>query len=241
MDINKLIRDKNKVYAKLKEAHDGSLVCLAPTKIHIPARFETRGMLNVGKDVFSLAIIPIIIEEKYYAILNILSMAQLQPLTIQKISIDDVEYYELGFEPGCVLFKTKNVVKNADLVYLAFDELVQKGNVPWYMDYEDMGRIFDSAKRYAGVNIGSNPEITSLIISLISRQKSDLTKYYRHGLKTFADLTKSKAEFIPLKSVIYNATGTLDRIAGSYMSDGVVSSLVMPTKESDQIEKLLRA
>lgn len=241
MNVNSLIRDKTRIFKSIKEAPDGSIVCLAPMKVHIPTRFEVRDLLTVGKDIFSLAVIPLIIEDKYYAVLNIAAKVQLKPLTIKKIHIDEVEYYELGFDKGSTLFKTKNVVKDSDIVYKMFDEFVQKGNVPWYMSYEDMGNIFNSVKKYAGVNLGNNPEITSLIISFISRQENDLSKYYRHTLNDFNDLNKKKVSFIPLKSVIYNATGTLDRIAGSYMSDGIISSLVMPTKESDQIEKLLRA
>ena len=44
-----------------------------------------------------------------------------------------------------------------------------------------------------------------------------------------------------MRSVIYAATNTLNKIAGSYMETGVVSALVSPSDREERIEILLKA
>jgi len=240
MDVRKLERDSQKVKAVLKELSNGSVVTTEPCKIHVPVRFTIMQLAEIGQDVFTTGIIPIIIQDRFYSVLNINAVVHLTPLGMTKKSINDVEYYELFFDKGSTVFKTLNLVRRDTLVYYIYDELIQKGNIPWYFGYDDIGRLFDTAKEYANVNIGARGEVGELIMSLIGRDPKDLTKYYRTSVKSFIDVDKIRPEFIPLKNVIFNATNTLNKLAGSYMNDGIISALVTTTEKTDRIEQLLR-
>ena len=49
------------------------------------------------------------------------------------------------------------------------------------------------------------------------------------------------ASYIPLNSVYYAATNTVNKLAGNHFDKGVVSALITPTEEIEHIESLLRA
>jgi len=126
-------------------------------------------------------------------------------------------------------------------MYNIFDEFIFKGKIPWYMGYEDVGKLFDTADSHAGSAVASNYEVIELIASMVTRSKDDRTKYIRSVAKTDEDFNDSKISYVPLSSIFYSVNSTVNKIAGSYFSDGVVSALVTPTTKVDKIESILRA
>lgn len=239
MNHKALKRDANKVSESIVEMPDGSVVAKKECKIYIPSRFAERGLAEIGIDNYIVGIYAIVVEDEFYAVSLINAMIKIEPTETKRIKIGGVEYFEFYFEPGRTMIKSTNLVKVDTLVYRIYDEIISKGRVPWYMNYSDLGRIFDTARSHAGANIGENPEVTELIISLIARDKNDRTKYYRTTLKSKEDLEKQPA-FIPLKSVIFAASNTTNKLAGSYFSTSVVSALVSPADRTERIEALLR-
>ncbi len=113
--------------------------------------------------------------------------------------------------------------------------------MPWYLDYNDLGHIFDTASSHAGANVGTNPEVTELIVSIIARNSKDRTQYYRSCINSLEELKTNPPVFISMKSVPYAATNTTNKLAGSYFGEGVVSALVSPSEKRERIENLLLA
>ena len=64
--------------------------------------------------------------------------------------------------------------------------------------------------------------------------------YYRSVINNRSDLKKNPPVFIPLRSVVYGATNTTNKLAGSYFNEGVISALVSPSTRIEPIEELLR-
>jgi len=240
MDIKKLIRDPDFIHDCLQELPDGKLVAIKEVKIYVPARFEERGLCELGVDNYIVGIYAMVAEDKYYAVSMVNAMLLIQPTSVMKIKINGEDYFEFVFEKGSTIFSSVNLVMNDVLVYKIYNELISKGRIPWYLGYEELGHIFDTAKYHGGANIGQNSEVTELIISIIARDPNDKTKYYRTIVKTKEDLEKTKPTFIPLKSVTYAATNTTNKLAGSYWSTGVVSALVSPSERTERIESILR-
>jgi len=240
MDITGLKRDKKKVLSSLVEIKETTLVTKVACTIQIPSRWSDRKLASIGKEVYILGIFPIILETGEYALINIPSMVQIEPLGVSNKMIQGVEYLSFEFDKGSTVIKNLNVVKESTLVYYIFDELVQKGNIPWYMTYDDLPAFIENSKEYAGANIGNRNEVTDLIVSFISRSPKNTMVYYRHFLKSFEDVDRILPTYVPLKNVTYNATSTFDKLAGAYMSEGVVSALTTTTKESSAIETFLR-
>jgi len=239
MEIDKLMRDADRVKDCLQELPDQSLVTTRGCKIIIPTRFEERGLAEVGINVFIVGIYAMVVEDKYYAVSLVNSMIRITPTSIMKIKIKGVECYEFTFDPGQVVMPRTNVVRDDILVYRIYDEIVSKGKVPWYLGYDELGHIFDTALSHAGANVGTNSEVTELIVSIIARDRKDRTKYYRSAINSLDDLKTNPPVFISLKSVPYAATNTTNKLAGSYWSEGAVSALISPSDRKERIESIL--
>lgn len=240
MDIKTLVRDASRVHACLEELPNGSVVCTQEVKIYIPARFTERDLAYVGMENHILGIYAIVVEDLYYGVSLINAMLNIDPTSMNRLKIEGDDYLEFVFAPGATVFKSTNLVKTDTIAYKIYDEMFSKGYIPWYVGYEELGRVFDSALYHAGANIGSNQEVTQLIASMVARDPTDRTKYYRTKIEKLSDLRTTPPVFIPLNSVEYSSTNTTNKLGGSYFSVGVVSALIDPTTRTERIEEILR-
>lgn len=239
MDIRKLTRDAQFIHSCLHETKDAKLIALEPVKIYIPARFEERGLAEVGAENRIIGIYAMVAGDKY-AVSLVNAMLEIKPSSTLLIKIDEIDYYEFSFDKGQVICPNLNLVKKDTLVYKIYDEILAKGKAPWFMDYLDLGNIFNTAKEYAGTNVGSNNVVTELIISLLSRDNQDKTKYYRTTVQSLEEIKSRPPFVIPLTSVEYAATNTTNKLAGSYYHTGVVSALNNESTRTEKIEEILR-
>jgi hypothetical protein len=211
-----------------------------PLKLYIPARFAERQLASVGIETHIMGITAIVVEDTYYGVLLVNAMMKIDPTSTLKVMVGDDEYFEFFFEAGSTVVVSTQLVKINTLVFRIYDELIAKGRVPWYLGYNEMGKLFNTAKEFAGANIGQNHEVTELIVSMIARDPEDRTQYYRQTIKKEEDLKKRPPVFIPLRSVQYSATNTVNKLAGSYWQNALVSALVSPATRTERIENLLR-
>ena len=239
MDIQKLVRSAPEVHAALTELEDGRVVTKKPVKIYIPTRFADRGLASIGSEIYIVGIYAITVNDLHYGVSVVNAMMRIEPTSLMKVVIDHDEYYEFFFEPGSTVFPSTQLVKTDTLVYRIYDEIISKGHVPWYLGYTELGRLFDSAKYHAGANIGENPEVTELIVSMIARDSKDRRFYYRQVVKNLDDVEKRPPVFIPLRNITYGATNTTNKLAGSYFNEGMTSALINPADRSERIESLL--
>lgn len=237
----KLRRNPSLVLSQLFENKVGQVLTKVPCKIQVPVRFSERGLGQVGIDTFTYGLFPIILETGDYAVMNVCALVELDPYKVLTTTIDEVEYHEFYFEANQIVIKAGDLVRRDDMMYSVFDELVFKGKIPWYVEYEDMGKLFDTAKEYANSDVGQNLEVIEFIASMVARSKDDRSKYIREVINTKADASLDKLDYVPLASVFYSVKSTVNKIAGNYFNDGVVSALVNPTDRVEKIEKILRA
>lgn len=232
MDVRKLIRDKEKVLSTLKESKD-QLFTTVGCKVYFPKRFEEKEIASVGSEVSSLGMVGIVVGN-HYATLKVIAMVTFSPDETKLVDIEGHAYYELSFDPGSVVIPNMNVVKKDVLSYDVYDMFLSKGRIPWYMDYDDLTRLFDTAKEYSGADLGERPEAMAVCVSLIARDPKDRRVYYRQ-----TDM-KAPPAYVPMKSVEYGATNTLNKLGGNYFQIGVVSSLIDPAEKVEKIEAILR-
>lgn len=241
MDYKGLIRDPQYVRAHLRELADDRLITLKDCKIYLPVRFSERGMASVEVETHIVGVYLLVMEDKYSAVSLVNTILRIDPQTVNRVMVNGDEYYEFVFPAGSTVIPNVNLVQNNQIPYKIYNEFFAKGRVPFYLGYEELAKIFDTAKKHGGVNIGSEREVTELLVSMISRNPQDRNQYHRQNVDTPEDIDVKKPAFIPLKSVAYSATNTTNKLAGSYMQDGVVSALVSPSERSERIETLLRA
>lgn len=241
MQPSKLVRDASRVHACLAELPDGRVVAKKPVDIYIPARFEQKGLAYVGVETLIVGIYAIVVEDQFYGISLVNAMIRIEPTSTLRVMFDGEEYLKFSFAAGSTVFADTQLVKIDTLTYLIYDEILAGAHVPWYLQYDDLSKIFDTAVYHAGANIGRNQEVTELIVSMMGRDPKDRTRYYRTVAKSVsAGGVGTKPVFIPMRNVQYGATNTTNKLAGSYFRDGLVSALNTPTDRVERIEGLLR-
>lgn len=239
--MSKYKRDPVKVLSSLIETPSGQIIAKQNCKIQVPVRFSEIGLGKVGIQTFTYGLFPIILETGEYSVCNVNALIELDPFKTLMVTLDEVDYHEFYFEPGSVIIKTTDLIKRETLIYNIMDEFIFKGKIPWYVEYEDIGKIFDTAKYHANSNVGQNLEVIEFIAALITRSKKDRTKYIRNVAKSFADTKLDQIDYIPLNNVFYAIHNTVNKLAGSYFNDGVISALVTPSTQVEKIESILRA
>ncbi len=234
------IRDAKKVYTYIKETEAGELVAIKPMKVLIPARFPEYDLAIFEEEITILGICAFVVEDKYYAVSLVPAMMRTEPSLINNIRIDDVDYIELSYDPGSRIIANLNLVKVDSLLYRIYDEMIAKGRVPWYLGYEDLGRLFEHSNYHAGERVGSSPAIFEMIVAAICRSPEDVKKYYRQTVADRASLRTHPPTVIPLRAVSYGATNTIAKLMGSHFNENVTSALVSPGERVEKVEQLLR-
>ncbi|QBX32364.1 hypothetical protein [Pseudomonas phage PA1C] len=239
MNVRQLTRDAARVNANLIELEDGGIATNLPCKIQIPERFTAKNLAVLGSEVFIFGFFPIIMNEEFYAVNNTIAMMRILPNSTERVVVESEPYYEFSFEKGDKVFYSTHLVVNDTLTYYMYDEFVSKGNIPWYMNYYDMAKMFETAKEHADTFIGGR-SIIELIISTIARDPDDMTRLYRHILSRHDDVKNKPPVTVPFRSVIWNTSDTTSKLNGAYFSDAINSALVNPSEKVEVIEELLR-
>ena len=125
------------------------------------------------------------------------------------------------------------VVKHTIESYNLFETFFMRAREPWYVEYEDLVKIMDNLVPYAKSNVGDSHISSELVVSYITRDKSNHKKFYRQVEG------KVKYEYIDLMNVYSSVFSTTNRLAGGYFTNGMVSSLVQPSKTVSKIETLV--
>lgn len=239
MDWRQFVHDAEKIHDNLALLPDKRLVTKKGCKIYIPSRYESYNLADVGIKTYICGICAFVVEDKYFGIGIVDAMMSIEPTSTMKVDFDGDEYYEFTFDPGETVISSIGLVKNDTLVYRIYDEIYSKAHVPWYVGYAELGRIFDTAEYHAGTSVGKNHEVIEMHASLIARVKEDRHQYYRTIAISEEFIKLNPPVYISLTNVTYAATNTLNKLAGSYQHEGIVSALVNPTTRRERIESLL--
>jgi hypothetical protein len=241
MDTTHFVRDPERVRKACREANDGSVVAVKPTKIVIPERFIEKQLAEIGAETYIVGIWAQVVEDKYFAVFLGTAMFHVEPTSIATVKYDGDSYLELSFDPGARILVSQEVVQDRLITYRIYDEVISKGHMPWYLGYDDRIRLLFTADKLAGVGMLSNHAMLELNAAAISRDPDNIARYYRHFVQDFKDLEQHPPLTIPLMSVSYGTTNTTSRLLGSYFEQGLNSSLVNPSTQVENIERLLRA
>lgn len=240
MKSSQYIRDAARVHQAVEITEDRTVVALKPVKMHIPARFPQRELALFENEITTVGICAIILDDQYYMSSMICAPIRTEPSLVSTVIVDDVEYIEMSYEPGDRVLSSLDLVKIDNLLYRIYDEICAKGRVPWYLEYEDLGGLFDTSRKHSGPTVGSTPTVWEIISSTICRDPADLRRYYRQSIETKEEIAQNPATIIPLRNVSYGATNTVAKITGSRFDDGMTSAIVNPGDRVERTEKILR-
>lgn len=235
-----LIRDAGKVLSQLSDLPGQPVIAKSPVTLQFPVRFKEIDLAQIGTESFVFGLFAIIVGDSY-ALCNVNAYLELGPASVEIVTIDETSYYQFHYQKGDIVFKTKELVARANLIYKAIEEFVFKGKIPWYVGYEDMGKLFDTAEKHAKTSAKILPSVVEFMAAYIGRDKTNRIKYIRETGKDYKDFTQAKMAWVPMRSVYWSAPGTVNKLAGAYFSDGIVSALVNPSERTEKIESILRA
>lgn len=235
------VRNAAKVYQALTDEPGKPVIAKKALTIQFPVRFQEIGLAQIGAKTFAFGLVAVILESGEYALLNVNAFLELGPAKIDLVKVDEVEYYSFRYEPGDVVIRTKELVRRTKLIFSAIDEFFFKGKVPYYVGYEDMGRIFDTAKKHAGTRANTSPPVIEFMAAYIARKKNDRIKFIRENANSYGDFAPDKLEWVPFNSVYWSRPGTVNKIAGAYFQEGIVSAIVNPSTRTEKVESILRA
>lgn len=239
MDFTQLKRNPAAIHGLLVETQSGQLIAKQACRIYIPARFAERKLAVIANEIRIMAMFAIVDSHGNYGVSCANAMMQITPMSTNVVKIAGDDNYEFSFEAGSVISPNVNLVKTDTLTYNIYDEIIAKGNVPWYFNDIDLCKIFSTSGHHAGVSLGSNNIAIELIAASITRQQGNLPKYYRHSLKDNGGAVRPV--FIPFRSIIYGPTNTTAKLMGAYFDEGLLSTLVNPSQKPEAIETLLRS
>ncbi len=239
MDISKLKRDATKVHKDLTVTGT-TIVTKRGCKVYIPARYEEQGLATLGTETSILGFFAIVYDDGTYGVSTAITIVKTAPDEINTIKIEDEGYIELVYNPGSTVISNTSVLKDENLLFLTWDEFISKGKIPWFLNYEDLGKIYALSAQYTGITLGANHAILELIAAVISRDPAKLQSHYRHIIKSKKDLLTNPPVIIKLNSVTYGATNTTAKLIGGYYDEGVNSALINPSQKKEAIEDLLR-
>lgn len=238
MQSDNLIRDAARVRTHWKITTKDEMVAIKPVKIYIPARYRQSDMAIFENEKSFMGIFAMVVDDTYYGVSLVSSFIRSEPTAINDVIIDDEDYIELYYDPGARIMTNVNVPKVDSFLYRISDEFDAKGKIPWFMSYEDLGKLFENSGYYNGRQIGYNPQVNEMIAATISRDPDDVKKYFRQRQMGAAD--GSKPTVIPLRAVSYGATNAIAKLMGPYFDENVTSTLVSPGQRVENIERLLR-
>jgi len=233
-----LVRDAS-VKSRLKKSASGAILTTHDCHIEVPSRFFQRGLGGMGEQTLVYGLFPIIFSDGKYTLFSLCAVARLKPYAFTRKEIGEEEYTVFHFKAGEPVYDTHLVVKVDTLMFNVIDEFVFKGKVPWYVNPVDLAKHFDTAKSHADSGLASNLQVIEFVVSLISRAQGDRSKLLRLAAKAQEDF--EKGTFVALSSVHDSVKSPLNKIAGAYMSEGVISAVLNPADRPEYIERVLRA
>lgn len=238
MKFSSLKRDAKRVLDTLTVMPDGTTVTTTGCTIVIPEKYVDKQLAFMGNDVSILGIYAIVTPDGYYAVSSALCMLRIDPTSNARVTVDDTSYLLLEFQKDSTVILSDDVVKRDVIAYQVYDFFIDAGYVPWFMNYDDLLRLFYNSSEYAGISFGSNHAIIPLIVSNIARNAKNKTQYFRQIVSREPDAVPS---FIPFKSVIYGPKTTTAKLSGAYFDSALVSALTNPNERVEKVETLLRS
>lgn len=232
-------RDPKVVYKSIVMRNE-EIIAVKPMSIQFPKRYVQGGFALLGNPTILLGKVAWI-HDGCYAVSGICAPFRSEPTAIREVMVGDDPYMQLDYEPGARVMTNTNLVQMNQLMYDINHEFIDKGKLPWYIDYDELGALFKDSKYHANMQVGDNIGVMHIIYSTIFRDDKNKRTYYRQVLRSRDDLGVKPYSIIPMRTVSYGATNTIAKLLGSYFDENVTGALVNPAERLDDLDKLLRA
>jgi hypothetical protein len=226
-----MIRDPKQIAQHLTN-REGAFFTDQPLAIEFPAWYMTKGLYR-NENIHYLYGVFAIVMGKHYAVSLIPTVVSTSPISVKEIEREDGTYIQLLYAAGSKVLQSNKAIMQPFMAYDFFDGFFLQAKVPWYIDYEDLCTLMDNTVSYGGTNLGINQTSNELLSSFIARDPQDKRKFFRTS-------PKGKPAFVDLMDVRYSSLSTVNKLAGNYFNESLVSALVHKEKSPTTLEKHVR-
>lgn len=226
MNVSHLVRDASIADTLVKEV-DGKLVALKPLDIHVPFRYVPAKLAHIGERFMCIGIFPIVYDNKRYMVSNISGYIELTASSMRTEEINGEEYYILSFDRGSIISPLMDMLVSDDGAYNVYNEFIGKAKIPWFLNYEDIGKCLANVHYFNGITLSGTNAVIELIVASIARSSKDTNVYYREVIKGLSQQNTDPPTIVPLRAVISGTTNTMGKLMGSYADEGLTSALTV--------------
>ena len=177
-------------------------------EVFIPMRYAQHGYLEIGNNVSTIGIFDMTINGSIESGYLLGAVIEMYPSDIESVTIDQQKYAKLILHKDDVFIKDCNVVKDAKISYIIFYEMFLSGHYPKFLKYFDCIGIFDRIMEANGDSFSADHMIFEMIVSVLFRDKDNLSTLYRHTNM------KGGYQTIPLRTIAHVAQSTTGKIMG---------------------------
>lgn len=224
-------RDKDYIKSVIIKKDDG-YYATKKTIIEFPKWYQDKGLYEISDNTFLYGIFAMIVDDKY-SVSRIPTVMNTTPLMVKEIDRDGETYIQLIYGPGDRVINSQNVLMQPFLSYEYFNGFYMLAKIPWFIDYEDLIFTMDNTVKYAGNNLGSNNVGNEVLPTFISRQQKDKRMFHRSN-------PTGKPYFVGLMDVRYSALSTINKQAGNYPEESLVSALIIKEEKPTTLENHVR-
>lgn len=224
-------RDKDYIKSVVIKKDDG-YYATKKTIIEFPKWYQDKGLYEISDNTFLYGIFAMIVDDKY-SVSRIPTVMNTTPLMVKEIDRDGETYIQLIYGPGDRVINSQNVLMQPFLSYEYFNGFYMLAKIPWFIDYEDLIFTMDNTVKYAGNNLGSNNVGNEVLPTFISRQQKDKRMFHRSN-------PNGKPYFVGLMDVRYSALSTINKQAGNYPEESLVSALIIKEEKPTTLENHVR-
>lgn len=239
MKIEGLTRDPSLASTAFFVTKEGVLMSKQKCSVMIPKRFVEVKMALMGSENYTVGICAWIVGNKYFITMTN-AFIPLKPASVTEVDVDGDTYVLYNFDANQVVSPSLDLVRFSGLVFMIFTEILAKARSPWYLNYLDRCKIFDSAPKHAGTNITEQNEVTEMIVAANTRSKVNRDKFLREIVNSPEDMASKPSIATSLRTIEYSASSSLTLIAGSYQGRAINRMLNHPSERVEHIEELLR-
>lgn len=205
-------------------------------RVIVPKRYESGGYLTIGRTTHTVAIALILDENNKGALMLKPNIFETIPTSIAYEKVNEKEYVVMSYDKGDVVINNTKLIISGDVIGWLFTEwITATGNIPYYLGYEDVFRVFVEPTEY-GDKMGRRPVDIAVLVSNIAYHGPDNNAV---RFLSMSEQAKTKIKWFGLSNIQVTINTPTSLISGGYINAGITKMLVNDKLPGAELEMLL--
>lgn len=232
------VRNAKKVHADLLIVNkDKSIMTKEGCYIYIPVGYVAKELAFIGNTIEIIGLYAITTDRKTFGVATATATMEITPSSYEEVNIFDEPFYEFRFEPGTIVVPNRALSVLPKHVYNITSYFYDYGRRPFWVQAEDDAEVLAGAPLWNGITVFADQSTADIFVAHTQRDPKDVHRFYRHSLRTEADLSKPPL-YVPMRDGPLNKTSRLAKIADVDLKRGIRSALNVEPERPEPLEDL---